>query len=370
MSAAPSRVPGAPARQRVVVARELTPAEVAAWSVLQKADPSLASPFFRPEFTMAVAGSREDARVAIMEDDEGVAGFFPFEAGQDGVGRPMGGLLSDYQGMIGRVGLQWDAVKLVQRCGLRSWRFDHLLAEQKAFAPFHRVTMSSPVMDLSDGYAAYVAARQGAGTEQIKKALGLRRKLEREAGVVRIETQAADPALLQQLMHWKSAQYLASGKTDIFALSWVVQVIERMQATRGADFAGMLSVLFAGDRPVAAHMGLRSQTTWHYWLPAYDPAFARYSPGILLLLGMAEGASDLGLRMIDLGNGSTFYKSRLMNHEIAIAEGEVPASPFRAGLMSLRNRAKAWARHSPILQPVRQLRTLARRKGGEPPSSQ
>jgi len=74
--------------------------------------------------------------------------------------------------------------------------------------------MSSPVMDLSDGYAAYVAARSGAGTEQIKKAMGLRRKLEREHGAVRIETQAADPALLQQLMRWKSAQYLASGKTD------------------------------------------------------------------------------------------------------------------------------------------------------------
>jgi CelD/BcsL family acetyltransferase involved in cellulose biosynthesis len=364
MSAALSRVPGTPARLRVVAARELAPADLAAWSVLQSADPSLASPFFCPEFTLAVAGSREEARVAIIEDDAGAAGFFPFEAGADGVGRPVGGLLSDYQGMIGRVGFQWDAVELVQRCGLRSLRFDHLLAGQKAFAPFHRVTMSSPVMDLSDGYAAYVAARNGAGTEQIKKVMGLRRKLEREHGAVRIETQAADPALLEQLRHWKSAQYVASGKTDIFSLSWVVPVLERIHATRGADFAGMLSVLFAGDRPLAAHMGLRSRTVWHYWLPAYDPAYARYSPGILLLLGMAASASALGLRVIDLGNGSQFYKGRLMNNEIAIAEGEVSASPFRAGLMALRNRAQAWARHSPLLQPARQLRRMARELNG------
>jgi CelD/BcsL family acetyltransferase involved in cellulose biosynthesis len=191
-----------------VAARELAPADVAAWSALQGADPSLASPFFRPEFTMAVASSREEARVAIIEDGAGAAGFFPFEAGANGVGRPVGGLLSDYQGMIGRLGFQWDAVELVRRCGLQSLGFDHLLAGQKPFAPFHRVTMSSPVMDLSHGYAAYVAARNGAGTEQIKKVMGLRRKLEREHGAVRVETQEADPSMLRQLMDWKSAQYL------------------------------------------------------------------------------------------------------------------------------------------------------------------
>lgn len=360
MSATLSRAPGDSVRVRVVAPRDLAPADLAAWSVFQNADPSLASPFFCPEFTLAVAGSREEARVAILEDEAGPAGFFPFEAGANGVGRPMGGLLSDYQGMIRRTGFQWDAVKLVQRCGLRSLRFDHLLAGQEPFASFHRVTMSSPVMDLSEGYAAYVAARNGGGTEQIKKAMGLRRKLEREHGAVRIETQASDPTLLQQLITWKSAQYLSSGKTDIFSLPWVVPVLERLHANRGADFAGMLSVLFAGDRPLAAHMGLRSRTTWHYWLPAYDPAFSRYSPGILLLLGMAEASSALGLRVIDLGNGSQFYKGRLMNSEIAIAEGEVPASSFRASLMALRNRAKTWARQSPLLQPARQLRRIAR----------
>jgi CelD/BcsL family acetyltransferase involved in cellulose biosynthesis len=346
---------------RVVRASELAPSEAAAWAALQAAEPLVASPFFRPEFASAVAAVREDARVAILEDAAGSAGFFPFQIGDDGSGGPMGGMLSDYQGVIARAGVAWKAVDLIRGCGLRRWRFDHLVAAQAPFAGFHRVLTSSPVIDLSAGYEAYVEERRRAGTEQIKKALGLRRKLEREMGPVRVETHAVDPAGLRQLMAWKSAQYLASGKRDIFALPWVAQLVERLHASQHADFAGMLSVLYVGERLVAAHMGMRSRTVWHYWLPAYDPACAHFSPGILLLLGMAEKAASLGLRVIDMGCGRTFYKERLMNGAVAIAEGEVAASPFRSAMTVWRNRARDWARRSPL----RRLRASARPHGHE-----
>ncbi|MBF8187479.1 GNAT family N-acetyltransferase [Nonomuraea sp. K274] len=38
----------------------------------------------------------------------------------------------------------------------------------------------------------------------------------------------------------------------------------------------MLDIVYVGDRPVAAHFGLRSDTVLAGWFPAYDTDFARY----------------------------------------------------------------------------------------------
>ena len=296
--------------------------------------------------------------VAIVEDSAGAAGFFPFQLGYMGVGHPIGGPLSDYQGVIARGDWHWDGEELIRSCGLNTWHFDHLLVAQKPFARFHRVEAQSPIIDLSHGYEAYLEERREAGTEQIKKAAYARRRLEREVGPVRIEFHVTDREVLQMLMKWKAGQYVESGKLNIFSVPWVVQVVEHIWQSQQENFAGMLSVLYAGDKPIAAHMGLRSQTVWHYWLPAYDPAFARYSPGILLLLGMAERAPALGLRVIDMGNGRALYKQRLTNGAIPIVEGEVAVSPLRSTVMSVRNLAENFVRHSPVLRPVRAVNTM------------
>lgn len=321
---------------RVISIRELTTEQRAAWSSCQSANPALASPFFRPEYTEIVAAVRDDVRIAIIMDGGQPRGFFPFQIERSGRGIPVGGFLSDYQGLIAGAGLRWAAPRLLRASGLTSWRFDHVPDSQAAFRPYRRAVTQSPVMDLSEGYPRYMDERRKAGSEQIKKALGLRRKLERERGPIEVEVQSADGDLLRLLMVWKSRQYLESGKTDLFAQPWVVAVMEKIFAARGAAFAGMLSVLRVGGRPVALHFGLRSQTVWHYWLPAYDPEFAHFSPGILLLLAMAERAVDLGVTRIDLGVGRAQYKQRLMNSATPILEGVVPASVIKAALVSGR----------------------------------
>ena len=307
---------------------------------------------------MAVAEVRRDAQVCIVEDSAGAAGFFPFQLGYMGVGHPIGGPLSDYQGVIARGDWHWDGEELIRSCGLKVWHFDHLLVAQKPFSRFHRVEAQSPIIDLSRGYEAYLEERREAGTEQIKKANYARRRLEREVGPVRIEFHVVNREVLQLLMKWKSQQYVESGKLDIFSVPWVVEVVERIWQSQHENFAGMLSVLYAGDKPLAAHMGLRSQSVLHYWLPAYDPAFARYSPGILLLLGMAEYAPTAGLRVIDMGNGRALYKQRLTNGSIPIVEGEVAVSPLRSTVMGIRNSAERFVRHSPALRPVRAVNAL------------
>src|SRR5204863_4610170 len=104
---------------------------------------------------------------------------------------------------------------------------------------------------------------------------------------------------------------------------WIAAVVERVRGTQDADFAGLLSVLYSGDQIVAAHLGARSRSVWHYWLPCYDRRLAKYSPGSLLLIEMAKSAESIGMRYIDLGQGLEEYKLRFMNGSIGIAAGSI-----------------------------------------------
>ena len=94
-------------------------------------------------------------------------------------------------------------------------------------------------------------------------------------------------------------------------------------------------------------MGMRSKTVLHGWFAAYDPAFAKYSPGILLLLDMAKRASSPGISIIDMGKGSEPYKQRL-NGAIQIAEGSVVVSPLLSAMRRLRLSVRARMRRGPL----------------------
>ena len=349
---------------RIEAMRGLGPDDFNGWAALQAADPSLASPFFCPEYAAAVARVREDVQVAIVERGGERVGFFPFQKAAFSVGHPVGGPLSDSHGFIMRRGLDWEPRRILRACGLAEWRFDHLPVTQAPCALHHRRVVQSPIMDLSRGYGRYAADRRAAGSEQIPKTSGLLRKLERERGRVRFEFHEPDPRHLQTLMNWKSAQYRASGKLDIFGIPWVAKAVETLHATRGPNCAGVLSVLRLGEQPIAAHFGLRSRTVWHYWFPAYDPAYAPYSPGLILLLKMAEHAHSEGLATIDLGPGRALYKQRLMSDTIALAEGRVIASPARAAIADLRARSESWLRRSPLFEPAKRVRRVLSDLGG------
>lgn len=303
--------------------RELGSAELARWRELQGGDPSLQNPFLAPEFTLAVDRARKHCLVAVLEDGPGIVGFFPYERRALGVGRAIGAGVSDCQALVHAPGLQWDPRALLRGCGLAVWEFDHLLASQAPFAPYHMLPERSPVMDVSDGYQRYLTARRPSSRRLIKSTEYKGRKLEREIGPVRFEFDVQDRVALRSLMRWKSVQYRRTGQFDRFARDWIVRLVEDLYETREQEFAGVLSVLYAADRPVAGHFGIRSGSVLSWWFPAFDPAYARYSPGLISLLRTAQAAADAGLRQIDLGRGHEGYKESFKSGDIAIAEGWV-----------------------------------------------
>jgi CelD/BcsL family acetyltransferase involved in cellulose biosynthesis len=303
----------------VLSGRDLPHSTEDTWSELQLAQPTLASPFFRPEFTRLVATARGDVHVAVLEG----GCFFPFQRSGMGIGLPVGSRLSDHHGLVAPPETEVDVATLLKACQLATWEFDGLPAAQRAFAPFQRVPRASPVIDLANGYESYAASRREAGSDVLADAAKQGERLAHRVGPTRFEAHVGEPSVLEVLLAWKSAQYARTGAVDIFRFDWVRDVVRRAHAAREPAFAGLLSVLYAGGIPVAMHLGLRSASVWHYWLPAYDRRYAAYSPGIVLLTLMAQAAPDLGLTTIDLGKGEALYKRRFASSEIRLAAGVV-----------------------------------------------
>ncbi|WP_051470166.1 GNAT family N-acetyltransferase [Fischerella sp. PCC 9605] len=310
----------------VIPGKSLTSEYSLLWSSFQQANSQLSSPYFCPEFTSAVAAVRKDVWVGIIEEAGKVAGFFPFQRGKMQMGYPIGGHLCDYQGLVLKPGIDHlDAAELIRACGLKGWKFDHLIASQLPFHPFHRIKTESSVIDLSQGYNTYLI-KQKAQSNWIQKVSRNIPKIEREVGPLRFEAHVPDTSLLRLLMRWKSNHYRRTGASNDFKVEWIVRVVEQIHATKRENFAGMLSVLYMGDEVAALHLGMRSRSVWHYWFPSYNQQFHKYSPGLILLLKMIESAQLLGLQTIDLGQGDESYKLRVRNGTIPLAEGCVEIS--------------------------------------------
>jgi CelD/BcsL family acetyltransferase involved in cellulose biosynthesis len=335
-------------RVHTIPASALEPGHVHAWCELQAADPALSSPFLAPEFMLAVAHERPDVVVGLVEEGGRPVGFFPHQRGRFGTGRPVGGTLNDLQGIVAAPGVDIAAADLIRGCGLLHWQFSRVIASQAPFAPYHVRADVSRFIDLSGGFDAYARAKHDAFGERL---LRKGRKLEREAGPVRFELQSADSSALAQLMAWKRDRYRRAGYVDVFKSRWARRVIERIHATQTARFAGLLSLLWAGDRIAAAHLGIRCMDRCHSWAVAYAPEFARYSPGLLLYWKLAESAASAGVLRIEIGGGHYPYKNTLANTSMRVAGGSVD----RVALVTVARRwseeRKEWIRGSSVLRP-------------------
>lgn len=310
---------------RILEPRQLSPDLLDAWDELRKSNPDLPSPFFCPDFILAVADAREDVWVAVIGDKGSIAGFFPFQIERKGFGKPVGEYFSDYQGIICSPGFDCDAFDLLRACGLMAWDFNHLVVGQRCFSRFQRQIEASPLLDLTRGFKAYLQDRSATGTSLIKEIAKKTRWLEREAGKVRFVAHAWDESILRQVLSWRAANL---GQPLILDTPWISKTLNTIGTTEKQAFAGVLSALYAGDLLIAGHFGMRSETVWHWWLAGYNPEYKRYSPGSILLYKIAEAAPGMNIRIIDLGKGQELYKSRFKNSEAYIAEGSVERGAF------------------------------------------
>ena len=339
---------------QVLDPRELDEDQVAAWRSLQASSPVLDSPYLTPEFTRLVADVRRDVRVAFAEQAGETAGFFAFQC-RGGVARPVAGALSDCQAVIAAPSWEWDPQKLVAAAGLSVYDFTFQRAAQQPLAPYFRNVRTSPTIDLSRGFEAYVQECRERGRRMASGVSGLphqtiarMRRVERQLGPLRFVMHDPDTAALHQVLRWKSEKYRQTRVPDAFAHRWTVELLERIHASQSETFAGVLSTLYAGDQLIAAHMGMRSANVLHWWFPTYDVAHARSSPGMILLLELSRSAAQAGISTIELGAGEEPYKLLVANGGIEVASGYVGPASAPVRYRQWRDAAVAYASGLPI----------------------
>ena len=337
-----------------ISARELDIGLSAQWQKIQNTNPDLVNPYFCFEYTQAVAAAKDNVYIGVMEKNNKVIGFFPWEQKSKDIIGQVGGILSDYQGAIIAPHHDWKVETLLTAYGINIWEFDHLLLTQKPQIkhPFFYIDYS-PVMDLSHGYENYLKEKESSGSKRLSQFQRKARKFEREIGEIRVDLYSKDNAAFEKVIEWKNEQCLRSGVPEFLKWGWTRAMLEHIWHTNNPNFSGMLTVLSTDKEIIAAHFGMRSESVCHWWFPAYNHAYSKYSPGGILLLKLAEAVAREGLNTIDLGKGDDIYKPSFATGKIPLIEGSVMRPSITSTKRLLRTGLNHFIRHSSVMAPTR-----------------
>ncbi|ATQ42545.1 GNAT family N-acetyltransferase [Caulobacter mirabilis] len=297
---------------------ELTPDELDLWAGFARADDRYASPYFHPAFTQVAGEVAPGAAVAILHRRGEIVGFFPHQR-RGGTVQPIAAPMNDYHGVVGRPDATATLADLPGRLRASALSVNGWIGEAEASEGLIRRTTLQA--ELSDGWDAYDAGRREAHRKYFKDKDRARRSLERDLGAVTVRR--GDVSDLRRLIDLKRRQYRGSGRHDVFACGWTADLMQALLTAREDGFGGRLMVLEAGGAPIAFEYGLFADERYHFWIPAYEAATARYSPGILLSLDtMRQGAGE-GFRVFDYGFEGEPYKKYFCDRSETVVEGVV-----------------------------------------------
>lgn len=174
------------------------------------------------------------------------------------------------------------------------------------------------------------------------------RKLEKELGALQFIFDDRRPEVLDTCFRWKSEQWQGQGFPDPFANSAHVLLFQELAARKML----LVSSLGSPDLPVAIHVGMLHQGRLYWWVPAYNSAYSRYSPGRLLLHAMLEKSYQLQHKEFDFLRGGEEYKWYYATHVRLIQDiGQRPLS--KQLVQFLKSTLAPYPRVTAALQHIR-----------------
>jgi CelD/BcsL family acetyltransferase involved in cellulose biosynthesis len=319
--------------------RDLTAEEAVRWRERQLADTRLRAPTMSLAYLQILDATRPDVRIARLSQgaDDAFLGVHIRNCGWTAAGL----LFNDWQGLVRPQGSPSDAAFLAEAPALTvgSWRED---ADGLPGGAVDAVT--GYAVELSSGLDAYLEDRRVHAPDHLKKIRRRLRSLEAEHGAVRFAWPDRSSVAQKQLLAWKSAQFRRTGRHDILTSRWLQAFIAAAFESDHADCQAELATLHAGDTLVAAELGFTGLGVNQSWLAAYDPAFARYGPGTLLLHMILQAAPARAIHRVDLGAGHGDYKHYFGNETYTVLSGRYAPAETDVGQAALHRFAR-WAEH-------------------------
>lgn len=316
--------------------RFLSPRDTETWRQIQSQSAWLDSPFFSPEFARAAGEARKDTRVAVLKQAGNIVGFFPFHETPRGIGKPVGGTFSDYQGPILAPRTNVSADALLKVCRLRAYDFNHCPVELAPLSGGGFIRSRSPRIEFERGYDAYVSGCSSSLKDAIRNTERRCRKIEREIGPVTYTFDDRRPESWDWLVATKTRALAREGTKAGFEIPWIKTLNAELRAAKSPHFAGVLSTLTCNGQYIAAHFGLRRDNVLCWWHTTFDEELRQYAPGLMLLLTTIREGAARGLTVIDLGRGNQHYKLVFSNAGFDLCEGSIArqgsvAAALRAG---------------------------------------
>jgi CelD/BcsL family acetyltransferase involved in cellulose biosynthesis len=327
----------------------LSPEDVALWTQFLGKRPDLSGPYFDPRYVQAVGARVPHAGIARLWRDGHIAGYFPYQL-RAGALQPLGAPLTDYHGVVGEPDLQVDFNGLLRATGAKRLEFQGWAGSLCPKAA--SLTLRRRVADLSDGFDAWYQRQEAAHHKFFKNIRRCERNVEKDFGGFAFTWERVTPQVLDWVLDIKRNQYRHCGLHDIFNCGWTLDLLRDL-ADYHDDAYGLRAGVFRHEgRVVAAEIGLLGADQVHLWFPAYDPAYYRYSIGILLVVQMMRHLAPSGIKRFDFGTGGEEYKDPLTVHAESVCEGEltyrlqpftellnrVPNAKLEAIRLSLRRR--------------------------------
>lgn len=304
---------------------QLTPADIAAWRDMAKAQSAFTNPLLGPDFAQAVGRVREDARVAVIRRAGETLGFLPYHHRPGRMARAIGSPLSDYQAIVSRPDPGFTAEDVLRAADLGVFRYTGLIDPFGVFG--HGGEPSQAFVIAPEGSAeAFMERVRAASPKKIKNYRRLDHKLDREVGQVRMVAPDTSREAFDQILAWKREQLQRTGLHDFMRPDWTRDLLLDLFQRQTGDFQGLMISLYAGDNLVAGHFGVRLGGVYHPWIASTNPAFAAWSPGHLFFQRAIAAMPGLGLERYDLAPGHDHYKRTYAFEQTEVRGGAVTAS--------------------------------------------